>query len=232
MNKKNNKLLQLLIFGIAMGFLEAAVVVYLREIFYPAGFSFPLNVISPQVLLIEQLREITTIIMLVVLAGFSGRNFYERLVSFLYLFGIWDIFYYVFLKVTLNWPGSLVTWDILFLIPVTWIGPVLAPVICSVTMIFLALLIDNLQRKKHDLKIERKEWILMVSGASIIFVTFIYDFSRIILEKGQEFMEAVSLFVPVRYNWWLFAAGEIIIISGIYIFYRRVTLEISKDINV
>ena len=33
----------LLLYAVAMGYLEAAVVVYLRAIYYPEGFSFPLK---------------------------------------------------------------------------------------------------------------------------------------------------------------------------------------------
>ena len=31
------------IFAIAMGFLEAVIVIYLRKIYYPLGFNFPLK---------------------------------------------------------------------------------------------------------------------------------------------------------------------------------------------
>ena len=36
------RILVLAAFGIAFGFIEAAVVVYLRGLFYPNGFSFPI----------------------------------------------------------------------------------------------------------------------------------------------------------------------------------------------
>ncbi len=224
------KFLILLSFAIALGLLEAAVVVYLRKIYYPAGFSFPLNVISPQILTIEMLREISTIAILFTVAWLSGRNFYEQLASFLYIFGIWDIFYYIFLKVFLNWPASLLTWDILFLIPVTWIGPVLAPLICSITMLFMALLITYLQRKsdvnpafacKSGVKIKIIEWTFILSGIFIIFITFIYDFLEIIL-SGLSIVEFQN-FVPFKYNWWAFCFGELLILGGLGIFYRRTT---------
>ena len=126
----------LLLFGISFGYLEAAVVVYLRAIYdpirhslhpdRPAGELFPL--ISPQELadagpenprrlLIEIGREAATIAML---AGFglaAGRNFNQRMAAFAVVFGLWDIFFYVFLRLMIHWPQSLFTWDILFLIP-------------------------------------------------------------------------------------------------------------------
>ncbi len=85
-----------------MGFLEAAVVVYLRELYYPEGFAFPLKQLAPNVLLIEYLREISTIIMLFSIGYIAGRKFYDRLSFFLLSFGIWDIFYYVWLKLLLK----------------------------------------------------------------------------------------------------------------------------------
>ncbi|NLI56587.1 hypothetical protein GX420_06385, partial [bacterium] len=88
----------LTIFGIAMGFLEAIVVVYLREIYYPQGFEFPLNTFSSEMLSIEWIREISTIIMLITIGIITGKNFLQKLSFFLYTFAIWDIFYYVALK--------------------------------------------------------------------------------------------------------------------------------------
>lgn len=46
-----------IIFSIAMGFLEAAVVVYLRQLYYPVGFTFPLQSKALPALKIEFLRE-------------------------------------------------------------------------------------------------------------------------------------------------------------------------------
>lgn len=131
------KLWIVLFFAIAMGFLEAIVVVYVRELYYPEGFRFPLKLIPPRIFSIELVRELTTLIMLAGIGLLAGKTKSGKFAWFLVNFGIWDITYYLALKIFLDWPESLHTWDILFLIPVTWIGPVLAPVICSVTMILL-----------------------------------------------------------------------------------------------
>jgi hypothetical protein len=124
---KNNQLLTgkiaaLVLFSIAMGLLEAVVVVYLRMLFYPEGFAFPLKVMPDKVYLVEIAREAATLIMLASVSAAAGRKHYERLAYFLLTFAVWDIFYYVFLKVFLNWPATLLDWELLFLIPVTWIG--------------------------------------------------------------------------------------------------------------
>ena len=135
-----NKILIITIFAIAMGFLEAAVVIYLRELFYPNGFDFPLRgFLNPSILGVEWIREFATVVMLAAIAVLAGKKFYERFAYFLYAFAIWDIFYYISLKATLDWPSSFLTWDLLFLIPWPWIGPVLTPVLWSILFIILSI---------------------------------------------------------------------------------------------
>ena len=222
----------LAIFGIAMGFLEAIVVVYLREIYYPQGFEFPLNTFSPEMLSIEWIREISTIIMLITIGIIAGKNFLQKLSFFLYTFAIWDIFYYVALKLFLNWPPSLLTWDILFLIPVPWVGPVLAPIICSLTMILLGGSIIFLQEKGYIVKMKTPDWVLLFLGAFIIFCTFIWDYFRIIVQEGllssfwtlannEHLQEIISLYKPTYYNWWLFTIGEILILFTLILIFKR-----------
>ena len=109
------RLIYVMLFAVAMGYFEAAIVVYLRELYYPEGFSFPLTVPPVRLIIIELFREAATIIMLISVAALAARKFWERFGYFIILFGIWDIFYYISLKVTLNWPSTLFDWDILFL---------------------------------------------------------------------------------------------------------------------
>lgn len=51
------KFVWLTLFGIAMGILESIVVVYLRELYYPSGFSFPLGLLPVKIYATEVLRE-------------------------------------------------------------------------------------------------------------------------------------------------------------------------------
>jgi len=78
-----------------------------------------------------------------------------RLAYFLTIFAVWDIFYYIWLKVLLGWPSSIMEWDILFLIPVTWAGPVLAPIILSITMLIGAMLLLQRESYGQPLRISR-----------------------------------------------------------------------------
>lgn len=235
MKKENYKKIAIVtIFAIAMAFLESTVVVYLRELFYSEGFNFPLKgFIEPWVLNIEWVREFFTIVMLASIGFLAAKSFYGRFAYFLYSFAVWDIFYYIWLKVTLDWPASLFTWDLLFLIPLPWIGPVLAPVICSLSMMILGLLIINFEDKGKRVNMNYKEWAFLITGALIILYTFLYDYSNLIVGGGfakeffelstnQEFMNAVSAYIPVSYMWGKFIIGEILILVSIVLFYLRI----------
>ncbi|MBN1180795.1 MAG: hypothetical protein JXB49_00810 [Bacteroidales bacterium] len=225
-------LLWITIFSIAMGFLETAVVIYLRELMYPEGFKFPLAPINPNIALTEVLREAATVIMLLGIAILSGKTKAERFAWFLYSFAIWDIFFYIFLKVLINWPESLLTWDILFLIPVTWVGPVISPVIVAFTMIAFALLINYLHTKTDRLKIRLFHWTFLITGSLVLILAWTWDYSKYILHyysfkeiwtmpSKEPLYELAMQYIPQSFNWFLFLLGEFIIITGIFIFYRQ-----------
>ena len=226
------KLLFISIFAAAMAFLEATVVIYLRKIYYPDGFAFPLKgFIEPQILSIEWVREIGTIVMLVCIGILAGKKAYEKLAYFLYAFAVWDIFYYVWLKLTLSWPQSVFTPDLLFLIPWPWVGPVLAPVICSLTMAVLAIVIINFGEKRKII-LNTLEWAFLIAGSLIILYTFLIDYYRFLtnggflkdfftLAQNKEFIDKIGMFSPLNYNWIIFGIGELVILVGIFIFYRR-----------
>ncbi|MEO8592197.1 MAG: hypothetical protein ABI759_02650 [Candidatus Solibacter sp.] len=203
-------LFALLLFGTAFGYLEAAVVCYLRALheparqrFYPGRPTaelFPLLTLEQlhapatdqsRTLLIELGREAATILMLAGIALAVARNAGEWAAAFVIAFGIWDITFYVFLKVLVDWPASLFTWDILFLIPVPWVGPVLAPVLVSAAMIAA-----GARHLRAPVTIGPAHWCGMLLGAVIIIVAFALDY-RNIMAGGT----------PRDFNWWVFSAG-------------------------
>lgn len=219
------RFLWLAVFAIAMGFLEAIVVVYLRELYYPGGFSFPLKLMSPDLVTIEWIREIATLVMLAGVGIITGRNNLQRLWYALFAFGVWDLTYYVALKLLIGWPASLLTWDLLFLIPVSWLGPVLAPSLNSVTMILMAVLLVAREEDGFCVKVRLTDWILIFGGALIILYTYLIDFSRLIFESGvlargsspeagEELAKLVTSYIPDRYRWFLFIAGEVLIVAA------------------
>jgi hypothetical protein len=208
----------LLLFGVSFGYLEAAVVVYLRAIYDPIrerihpGRSrqdlFPL--ISPEQLkaagpensrrlAIEIGREAATIIMLAAFGMVAGRNFNQRMAAFAIAFGLWDISFYAFLKLMIGWPQSLFTWDILFLIPLPWVGPVITPVLVSITLIgggLVSLFRGGLPAKPW-------QWLAMIAGGGVVILAFIWDF-RNTTAGGQ----------PNPFNWPLFLTGEAMALAG------------------
>ncbi len=141
------------ILGIALGYLEAIVVVYLRRILPPlpwemmsiAEFNDLLR--SHGVLFLEQTREVSAIVILLMVALLMGRRRLEKLAIFLWVFAIWDIFYYIWLKVLIGWPPSLATIDCLFLIPGPWFAPVFVPLLASLVMMGTAVFLLRKARK-------------------------------------------------------------------------------------
>jgi len=219
------------IFSVAMGYLESVIVVYLRCLYYPTGFKFPMKTIDHGNGVAEFWREFATIVMLYSVGYLAGKNKPERFAFFIFNFAVWDIFYYVFLKALINWPDSLLTWDILFLIPLPWIGPVLAPCIVSLSMIAVALLIIYFNELGNDAKMIKSERLLIMSGCLVIIGSFVKDYIQNLnhnhdhsiwtpLSQSQLFADFMT-FVPVDYSWWLFAIGEALILSATLLFFSR-----------
>jgi len=176
-----------------MGFFEAAVVVYLRELYYPQGFKFPIILIPFKIELMEILREAMSLIMIGSVAAIIGKQPILKFFNFCLIFGVWDIVYYLVLKIFLNWPQSSLTTDILFLIPVPWVGPVLAPVLISIALIIGSIVFIRREMLQAGLRVPKKElWIYTICGLGLI-LTFIFDY-RCVFEKR----------LPKDYPWWLF----------------------------
>ena len=232
MSKQIKTILWLAIFSIAMGYMESAVVIYLRKIYYPGGFQFPLVPLDASLGLVELLREAATLIMLLGIATLSAKTTSLKFAVFIFCFAVWDLCYYLFLWLFLDWPESLLTWDILFLIPVPWVGPVLAPCIVSMTMLVLAAIIFYFQSSGYNVGLKAREWLLLCAGSMVIVFSFILDYmSYIRKEKIPGILENVSAsfqlldefsdYIPVDFNWPLFLTGEIILLGTIAMLFLR-----------
>jgi hypothetical protein len=208
----------LLLFGTAFGYLEASVVSYLRQLyepsrqrFYPgrsANELFPMITLDQlhaagtdqqRTLAIEIGREAATIIMLAGIALAVARNTAQWAAAFVIAFGTWDITFYAFLKLLLGWPASLFTWDILFLIPVPWASPVLAPVLVAAVMVLAG--VWHLRRDAHGdpVGIGPAHWAGIMAGAIVIVISFAIDY-RNLMAGGM----------PHPFNWSVFSAGLLI----------------------
>ena len=214
--KKN--ILLILLLSIAFAYIESAVVIYLRSLYYPDGFPFPLQTFNNSHLLIELGREVSSIIILIGLGYLTGKNFIQRFAFFMFAFGIWDIFYYIWLKLFINWPESFFAWDILFLIPLPWLGPVLSPIIVSLCLILSSIIILFFEDQEYPLSFYVIEWIIAVFAGMIIISTYL-----------QNSLISVNQNIVFNYPWILFFVS---LFLGIIIFIRRVILHVSKILEV
>lgn len=191
--------LTLSLFGIAFGYVEAAVVVYLRLLYYPDGFAFPVVEIPMDVLPVEIGREAATIVMLWTTAHLAGRTRWERFGHFAFLFGVWDIAFYLGLLVTLGWPESIMTWDLLFLIPLIWTGPVLAPALVSVLLIGAGIGIALRERGGRPIRVRRVHWVLSLISLALLLYAFMANHA-VTYASG----------VPTSFPWAVFGVGWLI----------------------
>lgn len=215
------RLLAAVVFSIAFGYIESAVVVYLRVIFHPDGFRFPMQVfaLTPEgrhLLLIETGREAATLVLILTASWLFSRKRQETVAYFMLIFAVWDIFYYVWLKVLLNWPATLLDWDVLFLIPVAWASPVLYPILVSIAMFAFAAAILYRGAQGRPLVVTPVDVLGWLAAAVIIVVSFCLAGLRI----GQP--DYASHFHPA-----LFAIGYAIGAAASVMSLRRSPVQTS-----
>jgi len=198
------------IFGIAFGYIEAAVVVYLRAIFYPAGFTFPLTdfgtgALWGQLLLTEIGREAATLVLIFTGCWLFGRNHRQRFAYFLVIFAVWDIFYYIWLKALIDWPASITDWDILFLIPFAWASPVLAPVAVSLTLLTFAVTILYCDCRGRTIGTTLMDW----AGFMLAGLVVVASFCIAGLHMAEPDFKA--------WFYWSLFAGGLLLAAGLFI---------------
>lgn len=200
-----------------MAFVEAGVVIYLRDLYYPEGFAFPLNIITKSHFTVEIGREAATIFMLISMAALSGKRFWEKFAYFLICFGFWDIFYYIWLKIAIGWPSSLLDWDILFLIPLPWIAPVIAPVTIAIIMILTGLFIILIFKKGYNFQPSSLAWVLTMIGTVLILYSFMRDIGA-----------GLHQHIPLPYRYEVLIAGEILYLLAIFFAWRNTVYKSSE----
>ena len=189
----------ILLYAIAMAYLEAAVVVYLRAALgVPTGTIFPID-LSPAAMpfgWIEVGREGATLVMIGGVAWLVGRSPLERLAWAGVLFGIWDIGYYAFLWVFSGWPPSLGTWDLLFLLPAPWAGPVWAPIAVSAGLIGFGLACAGRLRSGGSVRFGKRHLGALLLGGAVVIASFLTN-AGLVLDGGT----------PTSFAWPIFAVG-------------------------
>ena len=204
----------LYVWGIAFGYIEAAIVIYLRKIYYPDGFSFPIVLADIDIAAVEILRELMTLIIIWAMVELTFRTFIKKLAGYMIIFGIWDIFYYIFLKIFLDWPESYLTWDILFLIPLPWVGPVLAPVLVSLSLIYTGIIILVEMDRGYRFQFDKKFWIMEIMAGIIIIISFMIPGIVVINQT-----------VPESFPW-------VIFLEGFFCGWVVLHYYMMKDLNV
>lgn len=211
--RRNLRLLSGLgLFAIAMAYLEAVVVVYLRYAYYPDDplTIFPARILSQIHLAIELGREAATVVMLAAVAVLAVRGAMRRFAAFVYLFGLWDIFYYVWLKVTLGWPVSWTEWDILFLIPWAWLGPWLTPVAIALLFVVWGARVLASDREPRFGKLALT---LFLSGTALCLAAFLEPALPLLPHGPAAFAD----FVPQRFLWGLYVPGVVMMGAGLFV---------------
>ena len=214
------------LFAAAMAWVEAAVVYYLRVLIGRVE-PYQLDPLPVSVGLgkIELVREVATLVMLFAVGWLAGRTRRSRLGYAMLAFGLWDILYYVFLIPMSGWPRSLLDWDILFLLPLPWWGPVLAPVLIAALMAILGVLISQFDEPERRVWPGRLAWSLNFAGVALALYVFIADAIRAV---GGG-VEAVRTVLPVWFNWPLFTVALALLAAPIVDVGRQIWRRHSKQ---
>jgi len=192
------------VFAIAMAWLEAASVFYIRSLvdrIEPNQANpLPLEPMTGALGYVELWREAATLLMIATVGLLAGRTWRHRAGYAAVAFGVWDIFYYVFLRLISGWPRTLLDWDILFLLPLPWWGPVLAPI----SIALLVILWGTLATQGNDRAREaRWPWALGSLGVVVALAVFMLDAWQAV-HDGRD---AVLQVLPTTFNWPLFVVA-------------------------
>ena len=192
------------LFAIGMAWVEAAAVYYLRVTVdrvnpYQAN-PLPIDGVLGQV---ELVREAATLVMLLIIGALAGRTWSMRLGYSAIAFGVWDLFYYIFLKAICDWPRSVFDWDILFLLPLPWWGPVLAPVSIALLMIVWGTAVTESARNGSPTAITPTLWRWGGLGVTLALYVFMSD----ALRAAPDGLDATRMVLPQAFNWPLFAVA-------------------------
>ncbi len=195
------------IYAMAMAWVESAVVFYLRsmigriEPYQPD----PLPIIGGFAS-VELPRELATMVMLFAVGFLAGRTWRARIGYAAIAFGVWDIFYYDFLKMMCGWPHSLLDWDVLFLLPLPWWGPVLAPVLISLLMILWGTFASQFERTHTPALSNWRAWILNFAGVALALYVFMADS----IAAAHRGLDAIRTVLPDKFNWPLFCVALVL----------------------
>ena len=195
-----------------MAYLESAVVVYLRQLY---GINFAMSALppfDPQIARIEIGREAATLVMLWAVGWLSGNNQQEKIAYSMIAFGVWDVFYYFWLWVMVGRPASLLDQDLLFLIPLPWWGPVLAPVLIAVLMVISGVRFVSASQAGFRQHIRPLLWVLLGAGVLVMLWVFMADAIQLLPADAA----LLSSMRPGPFNWPVFLAGFLLVLIAVF----------------
>lgn len=212
MNQKSPATL-LAVYAVAMALLEAAVVVYMRRLYYATNPQqiFPLKFLDSYDTVVELSREIATVVMILTVAMLADRQSRTRtFAAFVFIFGVWDLFYYFWLKVLMDWPTSWLEWDVLFLIPSVWLGPWICPALISVLFIVWGYWT---LRPTASVAFTSRSVAVFGVGAVLGLVAFLQPAIAVLMDGG---IASLSAYTPGNFWWWLFALSYLLMAGGLW----------------
>jgi len=198
-------------FAVAMAYVESAVVVYIRRIYGINDLILDIPPFDPTIASIEVGRELATLVMLISVGWAVGKSLQSRVSFTFIIFGVWDIFYYFWLKVFIGWPKSLLSPDILFLIPLPCWGPVIAPVLIACLMVVGGVLAINAEDKGRKIKFSVADMAALISGVLILLYSFMEDALSIIPSDA----DTLSQIRPSDFNWLIYIIGLLLAGYGV-----------------
>ena len=209
-------------FAIGMAWVEAACVYYLRVMVdridpYQVN-PLPMRGVLGQV---ELVREAATLVMLTTVGALAGRTRQTRLAYIAIAFGVWDILYYVFLRLICDWPKSLFDWDILFLLPLPWWGPVLAPVCIALLMVAGGTLTTQFQFRNPATSLTTGLWRLNWLGIALALYVFMAD----ALHAAHQGLDVATTVLPKAFNWSVFCVAVALMAAPVAQIVWRTRLE-------
>jgi hypothetical protein len=206
-------------------------VVYLREIYFGGSFSFPVvmeweggELVVDKLMRIEFGREIATIVMLVAVGWAAGKTSWQKFCFFMICFGVWDIFFYIWLWVMVRWPQSIMTWDLLFFVPLPWVGPVVTPLLIALAMSAAGSLIIYCEHKGYTIHWRWYDFVILLGCGLLLIVAFCWDWKNIIRVPGNELHTGI----PNPFAWWLYLPAYLLSVAYFALRLRN-TLSAHKN---
>jgi len=200
------------LFAAGMAYVEAAAVVYLRRVLGVTDLIRDMAPFDRQIACVETGREVATLIMIGALGWAVGRSWQARWAFACFTFGLWDIFYYGWLRVLLCWPRSLFEPDVLFLIPLPWWGPVLSPVLIALLAAVGGAMAVRQDDRGYAIRPGPARWAAFLAGTLAALYAFMADAIAALPASTEE----LGRLKPTAFAWPVYLIGLILMSWSVF----------------